>query len=423
MLQTNQVQIGSDLIMSLSVGLYTNPLDVYRELIQNATDAYQEAGIASGEGIINIEIDRANRRISVQDRATGLTEQQMLKSLFSIGNSLKRGKQLRGFRGIGRLATLGYCKKLIFRSRNSAKSKVVEIIWDSLALHQRMMKPTEADISHILQEISDTSYPSLEEDTPERFFECIMEGVRPSANDILLNASAVGDYLSCVAPVPFSQDFTLRKEIYKILGKELVFEVNISINGEPFLTRPHRNDVIDPKKDSPISTILKVLPIERIASKTNGQANFIDTNLAQGWILNHDYPGALPPSANVRGLRIRVGNIQIGNERTLEHLFHETRFNSWCIGEIHITSPNIRPNTRRDSLEPSSTADDLENALKVLARHISDICRERSSQRNKKQKVNHTLTTIPKKKYRTLAKELDIKTPLPDKITISPKAS
>lgn len=421
MANIQKVQIGGDIITSLSFGLYIDPLDVYRELIQNAVDAYQEAGTPVIDRHIDIQIDRANRRISIRDYAVGLSETEMLKNLFSIGNSKKRGKQLRGFRGIGRLSALGYCKNLIFRSRKTANANVSEIIWDSNAMYQALADSSETDLNAILNKISKIASNPPTSTCPDRFFECVLEGVRSSKNDILLNTTAISNYISEVAPVPFSDNFTFKEEIYKTLSEYLTFEVQISLNNGTPITRPHTNTIFDPKKDLAISTIRGVKPIDKLVRGIEDSANYIDTGIARGWVLEHDYPGALPASTRIRGLRIRIGNMQIGNERILEHLFKETRFNVWCVGEIHICSPNIRANTRRDNLEPSYIVEDLENSIRILADHISDICRKYSAKRNTTRKIQHISKKVSYQKYEKILKDIDIQKPFPNKLTITPE--
>ena len=51
------------------------------------------------------------------------------------------------------------------------------------------------------------------------------------------------------------------------------------------------------------------------------------------------------------GLRARVGNIQIGENTLFLDQYHESRFNAWTIGELHILSPKLVPNGRRDDFE------------------------------------------------------------------------
>ena len=75
-----------------------------------------------------------------------------------------------------------------------------------------------------------------------------------------------------------------------------------------------------------------------------------DRNAAIGWIAHSSYLGALLQKPSIRCMRVRVGNVQIGDETVLDHLFSETRFNRWCVSEIHILDPRIVPNARRDYL-------------------------------------------------------------------------
>src|SRR5262249_10752097 len=59
---------------------------------------------------------------------------------------------------------------------------------------------------------------------------------------------------------------------------------------------------------------------------------------------------------DVRGIRLRASNIQIGNHDTFSRIFQKvrkthSRFNGWFSGEVHILDPRIIPNSRRDFFE------------------------------------------------------------------------
>ncbi len=412
------INIGGDLLASLSIGMYNQPLDIYREFVQNAVDAYQMVGTPAGQRVIDITVDRSNRTVTFRDYASGLNEKEMVAQLLSVGSSWKRGYKLRGFRGIGRLAALGYCRKLIFRSRQSRREPVIELEWDSVALHRYNADGEDKSLVDILLQISTFSSISdlTEENWPDCFFECVLEGVRYSKNDTLLNPDMVSSYLSEIGPVPFSKDFSLGQKIYNVLGDELAFEVDIHINGsEQPITRPHRNQITSHDGSSILSTVRSLSEIVDLEEVLDSEG----IPLAMGWILNHDYPGALPISSHIRGLRIRIGNIQVGDERVLDSLFKEHRFNVWCIGEIHICTSNIYPNTRRDDLEQSPQVDDLMNALGVLAKKLTDTCREASLKRNKKSKLVHRNVSLSREKYRKIMEDLKIEEPLPDRLTLS----
>ena len=47
---------------------------------------------------------------------------------------------------------------------------------------------------------------------------------------------------------------------------------------------------------------------------------------AIAWVLHHGYAGALPVKTRLKGLRLRSGNVQVGEHTLLEELFSEPRF-------------------------------------------------------------------------------------------------
>ena len=96
----------------------------------------------------------------------------------------------------------------------------------------------------------------------------------------------------------------------------------------------------------------------------------------------------------MRGVRARVGNIQIGGEGVFDDLFTEQRFNRWCVGEVHIMDSRITPNARRDYFEPSPHLRNLENRLIPVLRDIGTRCRRESTARNRARKALSALCDI-----------------------------
>jgi molecular chaperone HtpG len=110
----------------------------------------------------------------------------------------------------------------------------------------------------------------------------------------------------------------------------------------------------------------------------------LDGGLAAiGWFAHHDYKGAIPSSALVKGVRVRVGNIQIGDHTILEQIFPESRFNSWTVGEVHVLDRRIIPNGRRDEFEANTHYANLLNQLSPMGRDIARRCRVSSTLRSK----------------------------------------
>jgi molecular chaperone HtpG len=374
----DEIVIGKDILELLSTSMYVDPMTIYREYVQNAADAIDEArsvgDIATGEpGRVEIEIDPATRTAKVTDNGTGIPFEDFARRLSAFGGSKKRGRGARGFRGVGRLAGIGYCQELVFRTRVKGDSKVSELRWDCRKL-KSILRSTEAqhDLRQAVAQIVEVRRTTAT-DRPQRFFEVELRGIVRHRNDQLLNPAAVSTYLSQVAPVPFRDDFPYRDRILQHLGAQVELgdlEVSVSGNGGP-VRRPHSSGievaegVVDPFSE---------VELIKIDAVDEGIA-------AMGWILHHGYTGALPASCHVRGLRVRCGNIQVGDERMFEELFPETRFNAWSVGELHVVDPRIVPNGRRDHFEQSTHFHNLLTHLTPCAREIARRCRTSSVRR------------------------------------------
>ena len=132
-----------------------------------------------------------------------------------------------------------------------------------------------------------------------------------------------------------------------------------------------------------------------------------------GWVLNHSYLGALPNRAQVAGLRARVGNMQVGASDIYEGLFSQPRFNSWCVGEIHITNAKIVPNGRRDDFEVNGHLQNLHGHLAKQARDLVKICRDKSVVRNRlksaallAEAVSQNIALLEKKQFADLKEHM-----------------
>ena len=99
-------------------------------------------------------------------------------------------------------------------------------------------------------------------------------------------------------------------------------------------------------------------------------------------MLHHSYYGAINRTTDIAGLRARSGNIQIGNNVLFLDLYPEQRFNAWTIGEIHVLSEKLVPNGRRDDFEKSNQYYNFLNYVSLITKRVSDICRQKSLQRN-----------------------------------------
>jgi molecular chaperone HtpG len=279
-----------------------------------------------------------------------------------------------GFRGVGRLAGLGYCRELIFRSKAADDAQVSELRWDCRKLKTLLRSPEYADnLKRLVSDIV-TARTVKDASSPKHFFEVELAGIVRHGNDILMDAVAIENYLSQVAPVPFAPEFSYREAIEDFVKAQInMGNVEIHINGaERPIYRPHRSDFEVRKSVVDRFSDLQLLTIP-------GSEGAV---AAVGWILHHGYLGALPHNSMIKGLRLRAGNMQIGEADLLDEIFPEPRFNSWVVGEVHILDERILPNGRRDHFEQSVHFRDVLSKLSPLARDLGRRCRASSIRRN-----------------------------------------
>jgi len=373
----HEIVIGKDILELISTSMYVDPMSVYREYIQNAADSIDEAratsALPASGGEVRISIDANTRTIRIRDDGASIPWPEFVERLSNLGASRKRGTPARGFRGVGRLSGLGYCQELVFRGRSDGESLISELRWDARAL-KTMLRTTDnsKNLRALVKDIV-TIRRTKPNGAPKRFFEVELRGVIRHRDDRLLNEEVVGQYLAQVAPLPFSPDFEFGEEIAEALKPHVrLGDIAVRVNGaESPLHRPHQNSI---KVDGTVEATFQSLEILKLAGIDSGIA-------AIGWVLHHDYSGALSNRTLVKGLRMRSGNIQVGDHALIENLFPEPRFNSWAVGEIHIVDPKILGNGRRDNFEHSAHFDNVLNQLAPTARDIARRCRQSSISR------------------------------------------
>ena len=396
-----EIFVGKDILELLSSSMYVNPLVIYREYIQNASDAIDDAaesGLLSciNEGKIEISLDHINRRALIRDNGIGIPNNHFLSRMLSFGASTKRGTDARGFRGVGRLAGLGYVQSLVFRTRAVCDSDVMEVTWDMHTVKRILALPhCDIDIQTVVDEAV-TFKQFSSNNHPSHFFEVELIRPRRIANDKLLNEVEIDSFIGQTCPCPFSPEFSHGPGIIESLipyGRAAQV-YKIFINGSPNpVYRPYRDEITySDSKSGKINNCIEQITVESPDS---------DGFAALGWYVHHDYKGAIPISQGVRGLRARVGNIQTGSDRLFAEVFPEDRFNSWAIGEVHILDDRIVPNGRRDAFESSVYLDHLISHLRIVGSKIARQCRISSQKRHRQRsfelgidKINEILEII-----------------------------
>ena len=376
------VTVGPSILGLVTSGIYDDPLAIYREYIQNAVDELSR--LDGVEGKVEITIDPRQKRVSICDNGPGLTYQECLDDLIPIAQSKKCLGRDRGFRGIGRLSGLVFAESVRFFTRASAREPVTRVVWSrtGLADGTDSRQATEQGFQNwvTIETLDDPKYP-------EHFFRVELEGVSRHAAGVLLNREAVRGYISEVCPVPLSPDFPFISEVREIFpAQQSPYSVRVTLDGEeqPIRRQYESTIALAGNKEDDFSEFEEV----RVPS-VDGKGD-----AAVGWIAHSSYLGAIPKGNRIRGIRVRLGNIQVGSEGVFDHLFEEERFNRWCVGEVHILDSRIIPNGRRDYFERDPHLRNLENHLAPIFGQIAARCRAASSNRNKEKKLISTIADI-----------------------------
>jgi molecular chaperone HtpG len=355
---SHKTVIGKDVIESLTIGMYDDSRFIYREYIQNAADQIDKArkqGLVT-DGEIHIIINPTKKMITIEDDATGIEENKVVEILKNIAQSTKQRGVDKGFRGIGRLGGLGYCEKLIFETSFNGEPVKSIMTWDALKLKSIINNRNNKEEASVV--IDTVTSLEKEKEKPEaHYFKVTLLGV---TNQALLDVKEIRNYLSMVAPVPFSKSFVYARKIYDELEKEGIKldEYQTFINTDQLFKgyNAYIYDGTDATNRKKIGEVIDVLFFKEFDKENN--------KLFWGWYGITEKNQSLNQINYSRGFRLRKSNIQIGNEDTLTRLHRDRRFQFYFFGEVYGLHPDLIPNARRDNFSENDTYYEFENKLK-----------------------------------------------------------
>lgn len=378
----NSIQVGKYTLESLTTGMYSDPKIIYREYIQNSVDSLENAiaqNLIEPQSMrIDIIINDENSLISIRDNGTGIPCNKVVSTLMNIGSSQKRHSNNRGFRGIGRLGGMSYCDVLIFSTSAENEDKKTIVEFDCKKLRQLLVPGSneDMDLATVLDNV--TSIRQEDEKTEKHYFLVELKDVIGFSD--LLNIEAVKSYVSQIAPLPYkTRQFVFTTDLHKFLYdngyhvEEFPIFVGRSVDDLEPVYKPnrHRFHADRSKKKNDELESLRFFKIE-----------VADELFALGWYGSCSWLGSLVEH-EISGIRVRKGNILIGDNKTLNPIFREARFNGWVQGELFVMTDKLIPNARRDDFEQNEAYYQLIQALQDgIGNEITKIIREASQIRN-----------------------------------------
>lgn len=395
-------RIGKNVLESLTRSMYADSKCVYREYIQNAADQIDKAKTLHPELEYNVyvTIDQQARTINIEDNATGVKADDVSSLLIDVARSIKERGINKGFRGIGRLGGLAYCKILKFETSYFDEDIVSTVIWDAVRLNHILDDVNDdRDAGEVIDIITKVSSQKDNSFRDKHYFKVVMENV---TDDKLLNEKDIRNYLSMVAPVDYSNHFVYRSEIYKFMEKHnLHLDCYNIFVGFDQIFKNYSMTIYDPNGQE--------------EDKVTGVEFWYEENsesvpMYWGWYSISSLKGILSKSNNARNIRLRCENIQLGDETACYRLMptgDKARFVRYFFGEINVLpTSKLVPNSQRDYLREDEGLKEFENNVEEKLLQLEKLCYSASDAR----KNDKTIRDAVKK-------EEDIKTKLKKGVT------
>lgn len=349
--------IGIDLLKMLMLQLYSNPRCIYREYIQNALDAINEAvkmGILSQEKDGRVSISITRNDICIEDNGTGIPSDKAVKILTDIANSVKNGVDTAGQFGVGRLSGGGYCEVLEFETTYKGEDVSTIVSLDTMAL-RRLIDKKQTDISaeEAMMQICSTQVKSAPKDD-HRFVVRLKNVI--NSREILLDIDEIKNYITEYAPidysVPFNSLINSCEQTEFVKRHKKIDKIRVSLN-----------DYSDIEKGYGVKIIGTDDPIEKIRYFELPKHPKFGT-LGWGWYAVTEFSVQINEEKdNCAGIRLRKHNISL-DKNILNTCFKESRGNKYFYGEIFITNDNIVPDSGRQGLAAGEEADALITEIK-----------------------------------------------------------
>jgi predicted Ser/Thr protein kinase len=359
---------GGFILETLTVGMYGEARNAIREYIQNGFDSIQRARelkiLPPDGGHITVTMATDKKSLIIRDDGAGLPAKSAVATLTRVGASTKTHTRNAGFRGIGRLAGIVFCDKLTFITKAKGERKQTRVVFEAKAM-RAAMSPAKGSAASAedLMKAHVRPFQKVSAKPEEHFFEVRIEGLR-DAPDECTSQKEMRDFLSQVAPVPYPDDFPYRADLTKAAADAgiPIEEVKVSvISGAR--TREVRK-VYGNEYEFDGGEI--ALSGREIRTSPSGRW--------WAWIGKKEESGAYT-DAKVRGLRVRVRNIQIDGAELFRDIFKEVspsqiRFQDYFLGEIFVKPTALVPNARRDGFEEDSAWRAVKRELGVVAKAL-----------------------------------------------------
>lgn len=326
--------IGARLLANLARGIYNHEA-VLREYVQNAGDAYHDLPRVPDDAEINIRIVDDNT-VTIQDNGIGMDEQDIKASKRIAVSPKSRQEGRAGFRGIGIWAGFQACSQLEIET-----SKLGD------PFRYRLQIDFEDILQHVNEDINikvllDRRFRihKMAGDRNEHYSRVKLTGLQGEYRK-LTDREELQRIASQILPSKIDPQFEHASRVSSYLGgldgyQEFAILVE---GGEVFREFPSG-----------------LHPAELVVLQRDGE------EYGRAWYCTGDR-SITPRGYQYRNFRLRIYNIAVGRAGIFDDedgsgfgIARKVKLGSsahlnWHVGEVHITHPDIKPDTPRTSLE------------------------------------------------------------------------
>ena len=401
--------MGLRLLETLTSALYEDPIVFFREYVQNSADAFTRHPVTNAR--IDIKIDKKNKKIVFLDNGYGIPKKDFIDKMTSIGKSDKnKAIDQIGFRGIGRLAAMPFCKELIFKNKVENEEEIQVFSWDGEKYNTLLSQSETDDLESAIEQITQKSVLKYEGNISDHFFKVELVSYRTEIEE-LVNGKDFKQKLSRLLPLKYADSFEAKKTIHnhykKFMGESLEkYEFDVYLDDDQLYKPYSETHILESDIvfwDLSFDQLSEEVPAEKIGVLWFTFNRKVSSN----------------PADSPRGIFVRSKNMLLGNEYAIADSVSKgnndyvttyrelTQTLNGVYGELLIDTQRLSDNARRDWFKIDQNSNQLRVILTDYLKKLTTYRRDASAAFNDKKAESKRTRVI--NSYRELTGGFDTK--------------
>ena len=403
------IGMGLRLLETLTSALYEDPIVFFREYVQNSADAFTRHPVTNAR--IDIKIDKKNKKIVFLDNGYGIPKKDFIDKMTSIGKSDKnKAIDQIGFRGIGRLAAMPFCKELIFKNKVENEEEIQVFSWDGEKYNTLLSQSETDDLESAIEQITQKSVLKYEGNISDHFFKVELVSYRTEIEE-LVNGKDFKQKLSRLLPLKYADSFEAKKTIHnhykKFMGESLEkYEFDVYLDDDQLYKPYSETHILESDIvfwDLSFDQLSEEVPAEKIGVLWFTFNRKVSSN----------------PADSPRGIFVRSKNMLLGNEYAIADSVSKgnndyvttyrelTQTLNGVYGELLIDTQRLSDNARRDWFKIDQNSNQLRVILTDYLKKLTTYRRDASAAFNDKKAESKRTRVI--NSYRELTGGFDTK--------------